>query len=190
MAKRLQALLQRDAARREPCRRSKPSRRLPTIWSAIRRPGARAAEAIAAVHGLNPATSCAATAPTNCLGLLCHAYLGPGDEGIITEHGFLVRTRSRSWRTVRRPSWSRKRDYTRRCRRDPCRGDGEDQDRLHRQSRQSDRHLYSRRAKSAACRPACRSTSSSCSMRPMRNMFAATTMKPVSRSSRLTPTSS
>jgi len=24
------------------------------------------------------------------LGLLCHVYLGPGDEGIITEHGFLV----------------------------------------------------------------------------------------------------
>ena len=34
--------------------------------------------------------SCAGRAPTSCSTMLAHAYLGPGDEGIFTEHGFLV----------------------------------------------------------------------------------------------------
>ncbi|WP_028748676.1 histidinol-phosphate transaminase [Rhizobium mesoamericanum] len=47
-------------------------------------------EAIAAVHGLNPANIICGNGSDELLGLLCHVYLGPGDEGIITEHGFLV----------------------------------------------------------------------------------------------------
>lgn len=47
-------------------------------------------EAIAAVHGLNPANILCGNGSDELLGLLCHVYLGPGDEGIITEHGFLV----------------------------------------------------------------------------------------------------
>ncbi|MBZ9793671.1 histidinol-phosphate transaminase [Rhizobium sp. 3T7] len=47
-------------------------------------------EAIAAVHGLNPANIMCGNGSDELLGLLCHVYLGPGDEGIITEHGFLV----------------------------------------------------------------------------------------------------
>ncbi|MBY5810026.1 histidinol-phosphate transaminase [Rhizobium leguminosarum] len=47
-------------------------------------------EAIAAVHGLNPANILCGNGSDELLGLLCHVYLGAGDEGIITEHGFLV----------------------------------------------------------------------------------------------------
>ncbi|OHV75321.1 histidinol-phosphate transaminase [Ensifer sp. LCM 4579] len=47
-------------------------------------------EAIAEVHGLNPANILCGNGSDELLGLLCHAYLGPGDEGIVTEHGFLV----------------------------------------------------------------------------------------------------
>jgi histidinol-phosphate aminotransferase len=47
-------------------------------------------QAIAAVHGLNPANILCGNGSDELLGLLCHVYLGAGDEGIITEHGFLV----------------------------------------------------------------------------------------------------
>lgn len=47
-------------------------------------------EAIASVHGLNPANIMCGNGSDELLGLLCHVYLGTGDEGIITEHGFLV----------------------------------------------------------------------------------------------------
>lgn len=47
-------------------------------------------EAIATIHGLNPANILCGNGSDELLGLLCHVYLGPGDEGIITEHGFLV----------------------------------------------------------------------------------------------------
>lgn len=46
--------------------------------------------AIAEVHGLNPANLLCGNGSDELLGLLAHVYLGPGDEGIITEHGFLV----------------------------------------------------------------------------------------------------
>ncbi len=47
-------------------------------------------EAIAEVHGLNPANILCGNGSDELLGLLCQAYLAPGDEGIFTEHGFLV----------------------------------------------------------------------------------------------------
>ncbi|MGR6468247.1 histidinol-phosphate transaminase [Rhizobium sp. PAMB 3182] len=47
-------------------------------------------QAIASVHGLNTANLICGNGSDELLGLLCHVYLGPGDEGIITEHGFLV----------------------------------------------------------------------------------------------------
>ena len=34
--------------------------------------------------------SSAAPAPTSLISLIAHAYLGPGDEAIFTEHGFLL----------------------------------------------------------------------------------------------------
>ncbi|GEC35295.1 histidinol-phosphate aminotransferase [Sinorhizobium fredii USDA 205] len=47
-------------------------------------------DAIGAVHGLNPANILCGNGSDELLGLLCHTYLGPGDEGIVTAHGFLV----------------------------------------------------------------------------------------------------
>ncbi|GAA4527570.1 histidinol-phosphate transaminase [Chelativorans composti] len=47
-------------------------------------------DAIAEVHGLNPANIICSNGSDELLGLLAHTYLQPGDEGIITEHGFLV----------------------------------------------------------------------------------------------------
>ncbi len=47
-------------------------------------------EAIADVHGLNPARIVCGNGSDELLTLLAHAYIGPGDEGLYTEHGFLV----------------------------------------------------------------------------------------------------
>lgn len=47
-------------------------------------------EAIAEVHGLNPANILCANGSDELLSLLSHTYLGPGDEGIYTQHGFLI----------------------------------------------------------------------------------------------------
>ena len=47
-------------------------------------------EAIASVHGLNPANIVCGNGSDDLLHLLAQAYLGPGDEAIHTEHGFLV----------------------------------------------------------------------------------------------------
>lgn len=47
-------------------------------------------EAIAATFRLNAANILCGNGSDELLGLLCHTYLGPGDEGIVTEHGFLV----------------------------------------------------------------------------------------------------
>lgn len=47
-------------------------------------------EAIASINGLNAANLLCGNGSDELLGLLCHVYLGAGDEAIITEHGFLV----------------------------------------------------------------------------------------------------
>lgn len=46
--------------------------------------------AIAARHGLNAANIVCGNGSDELLGLLCQTYLAPGDEAIVTEHGFLV----------------------------------------------------------------------------------------------------
>ncbi len=46
--------------------------------------------AIAARYGLNAARIVCGAGSDELLNLLAHAYLGPGDEAIFTEHGFLV----------------------------------------------------------------------------------------------------
>ncbi len=46
--------------------------------------------AIGEVHGLDPAMIVCGAGSDELLNLLAHAYLGPGDEAIHTEHGFLV----------------------------------------------------------------------------------------------------
>ncbi|MER8715072.1 histidinol-phosphate transaminase [Mesorhizobium sp. M1295] len=50
----------------------------------------RLREAIADVHGLNPANIVCSNGSDEILGLLAQTYLAPGDEAIITEHGFMV----------------------------------------------------------------------------------------------------
>lgn len=47
-------------------------------------------EAIAKTHGLNPDNILCSNGSDELLGLLANIYLNPGDEGIFTEHGFLV----------------------------------------------------------------------------------------------------
>lgn len=47
-------------------------------------------DAIAEVHGLNPANIMCSNGSDELLGLLAQTYLAPGDEGIFSEHGFLV----------------------------------------------------------------------------------------------------
>lgn len=47
-------------------------------------------QAIAEVHGLNPENILCSNGSDELLGLLASTYLGPDDEGIFTEHGFLV----------------------------------------------------------------------------------------------------
>jgi len=47
-------------------------------------------DAIGAAHGLNPANIVCSNGSDELLGLLAQIYLSPGDEGIFTEHGFLV----------------------------------------------------------------------------------------------------
>ncbi len=47
-------------------------------------------EAIAEVHGLNPANIMCGNGSDELLALLAQVFMGPGDEGIFTDHGFLV----------------------------------------------------------------------------------------------------
>jgi histidinol-phosphate aminotransferase len=47
-------------------------------------------EAIARRFGLNPDRIVCGAGSDELIGLLAHAYLGPGDEGLFTEHGFLL----------------------------------------------------------------------------------------------------
>jgi histidinol-phosphate aminotransferase len=47
-------------------------------------------EAIAARYGLDPARIVCGSGSDEIIALLTHAYVGPGDEGIFTKHGFLV----------------------------------------------------------------------------------------------------
>jgi len=51
---------------------------------------ARLREAIGAAHGLNPANIVCSNGSDEIIGLLAQTYLQPGDEGIFTEHGFMV----------------------------------------------------------------------------------------------------
>lgn len=51
---------------------------------------ARLRQAIGEVHGLDPARIICGVGSDEVIGLLCHAYAGPGDEVVFTEHGFLM----------------------------------------------------------------------------------------------------
>jgi histidinol-phosphate aminotransferase len=51
---------------------------------------AKLREAIAAAHGLNPQNILCGNGSDELLGLIAQTFLSPGDEGVFTEHGFLV----------------------------------------------------------------------------------------------------
>jgi histidinol-phosphate aminotransferase len=51
---------------------------------------ARLREAIAQKYGLDPARIVCGAGSDELLSLVAHAYVGPGDEGVFTTHGFLV----------------------------------------------------------------------------------------------------
>ena len=88
------------------------------------------------------------------LSFLAYAYLGAGDEGIFTEHGFLV-YRIAILAAGGTPVVVPERDLTRRCRRAARRRHAAHEDRLPRQPQQPDRHLPAlRRGAAPACGPA------------------------------------
>lgn len=47
-------------------------------------------DAISRTYGLNPDNILCGNGSDELLGLLCQTYLAPGDEGVFTQHGFLV----------------------------------------------------------------------------------------------------
>jgi histidinol-phosphate aminotransferase len=47
-------------------------------------------QSIAAKYGLDPARIVCGSGSDEILSLIAHAFIGPGDEGLITQHGFLV----------------------------------------------------------------------------------------------------
>ncbi len=111
-------------------------------------------EAIAAAHGLNAANIVCGNGSDELLELLARCYLGPGDEALFS--------RARLPRLQDRHA-GRRRDARGRagaradggCRRDPCTRDAAHEDRVPRQSQQSDRHLSADgRGAPPACRPA------------------------------------
>ncbi len=74
----------------------------PVIWRSIQTDRQTSfAPPLPKTHGLNPANLMCGNGSDELLGLLCHVYLGAGDEAIITEHGFLV-YKIRSWGRVPR----------------------------------------------------------------------------------------
>src|SRR5690606_14451921 len=50
----------------------------------------RLREAIAARYGLDPSRIVCGAGSDELLSLITYAYMGPGDEGIYSQHGFLV----------------------------------------------------------------------------------------------------
>ena len=75
--------------------------------------------AIAKQYGLNPDRIVCGCGSDELINLLAHAYLGPGDEAVYSEHGFLdVQDRHAGERRARRCRVPEK-AYTRRRRRDP-----------------------------------------------------------------------
>ena len=128
-------------------------------------------EAIGRAFGLDPARIVCGAGSDDLLNLLARAYLADGDEAIYTD-ARLPDLPDRDARRRRQAGGRAGEELHRRCRRDPGSGDAEDQDRLPRQSEQSDRHLPAVRRDQAPARAACRRMCCWCSTRPMPNTSA------------------
>ena len=181
-----QALLQRDAVRALSQRRSRPislcaGNRCRAIPTARRGPCARRSPA---VRPRSRRIIVCGTGSDELLNLVASAYLGPGDEAIYTEHGFLVykiAILGRGATPVVAPG-----DRPHRADVDAilacvsarnARG-------VHRQPEQPDRHLSRLRRGAAAARRPCRTTCCSCSTRPTPNMCATQRLRSRHRAGR------
>jgi histidinol-phosphate aminotransferase len=123
--------------------------------------------AIAAKYGLDPDRIICGAGSDELLALITHAYVGPGDEGLFTEHGFLVYriailAAGGTPIVAAETNYRADVDAIRTIRREPI--------------------CLSMR--SSGCMLRCRRTSCWCSMQPMRNMCAAMIMRRVSNSLR------
>ena len=115
----------------------------------------RLREAIAAVHGLNPANIVCSNGSDEITRPAGADLSGARRRRRSSPSTASWSTRSTSRRPAAMPVIGQGDRRTRRRRRDPRRGDAADQDRLPRQSQQSDRHLSAVRGGApAACRPA------------------------------------
>ena len=86
-----QTLLERDAVRAVLRAQSKPiSPPLRTSRATLTALPHRSRDAIAKLYGLDPSRIVCGAGSDELLNLLAAAYLGPGDEAIYSEHGFLV----------------------------------------------------------------------------------------------------
>ena len=176
----VQAVLQRDAVGAEPegDRGLSRGRRAPGGLSG--RLGRRhCARRSARAFGLDPDRIVCGAGSDDLLNLLARAYLADGDEAIHTTHGFLVYPIA-TLGTGAKPVVAPEKNYTADVDAILERGDAEDQDRVPRQSEQSDRHLHSVRRGQAPAQARCRRMCCSCSTRPMPNTCGATTTSPAS----------
>ena len=98
-------------------------------------------EAIGRSFGLDPDRIVCGAGSDDLLNLLARAYLADGDEAIHTTHGFLVYPIA-TLGTGAKPVVGAGDELHRERGCDPGGGDEEDQNRLPRQSEQSDRHLH------------------------------------------------
>ena len=177
---RVQAVVQRDAARPEPATRSRPIGRSPTGWRTIRTAPRRALrEAIGRAFGLDPDRIVCGAGSDDLLNLLADAYLCDGDEAIHTTHGFLVYPIA-TLGSGAKPVVAAEKNYTADVDAILAARERAHQDRLPRQSEQSDRHLCAVRRDQAAASRAAAATCCWCSTPPMRNTCAATTTNPAS----------
>ena len=140
-------------------------------------------QAIAERYGLDAERIVCGAGSDELIQLLAHGYLGPGDEAVHTEHGFLVYPIAIRAQGAK-PVAAAERSFTADVEAIARGGDPAHPHRLPRQPQQSDRHLSAFRRGRAPARGHCRRTVCWCSMRPMPNMSAAATMRPEPPSSR------
>ena len=124
-------------------------------------------DAIARQYGLNPDRIVCGSGSDELINLIAHAYVGPGDEAVYSEHGFLMykiaTLASGGQAGVRAGDGLQGR---RRC--DPGARHAEDQDRLPRQPQQPHRHLPSQRGGAPPAQGAARQRAARASTRPTR----------------------
>ena len=136
-------------------------------------------EAIAKRYGLDAEQIICGNGSDELLSLLAHVYLRPGDEGLYSQYGFLeypIAIRAAGGTAVSRRRDAPARPMSTRC----SPGDGEDQDRLPRQSQQPDRHVSAVRRGQAPARRSARRRRCWCSTPPTPNTSRATTTPPAS----------